>query len=77
MVQIGRQRVVVGPGDGLVLPLELGRHEMSVRNQDGTAVYARGSLEVTPGGEPVIVQLAQGALPETSSGSVRFYPDRS
>lgn len=77
MVQVGNQRVVVPPGDGIVLPLELGVHEMSVRSANGTAVFARGKFEVSPSAEPVIVQLTQGALPETSGVGVSFYPDRS
>lgn len=77
MVQVGRQRVVVGPGDGMAIPLPLGDHPFSVRSSDGTAVFARGVLTVSASAEPRVVQLSEGALPETSGQGVAFHPDRT
>lgn len=71
LVQIDRQRVLVGPGLGVVLPLAQGEHELSIRNPDGTQVFARGTLNVTGTGEAV-VQLSEGRMPETAGDAVSF-----
>lgn len=71
LVQIDKQRVVVGPGAGVALPLALGEHALSIRNPDGTQVFARGVLHVAGPGEAV-VQISEGRLPETSGDVVSF-----
>ncbi len=71
MVQVDRQRVLVGPGEGVALPLAPGEHELSVRNVDGTQVFARGTLQVLASGEAV-AQISEGRMPETSGTCVAF-----
>lgn len=73
LLQIGGQRVVVAPGVGLSLPLSLGEHEMTVRSPDGTSIYARGVLVVAGVGD-LVVQLAEGKMPETSGPGLSFDP---
>lgn len=73
LLQIGGQRVVVAPGVGVTLPLSLGEHEMTVRSPDGTSIYARGMLVVSAAGD-LIVQLAEGKMPETSGPGLSFDP---
>lgn len=74
MVQIARQRVVVSPGEGVDVSLPVGTHAMSLRSSDGTSVYARGMLKVGPT-EDAVVQIGEGAMPETSGPGVAFHPD--
>jgi hypothetical protein len=71
LVQIDAQRVAVSPGKGILLPLQVGDHPISVRSGDGTSVYARGVLTIT-GGADNVVQVTEGALPETSGAGVHF-----
>jgi hypothetical protein len=71
MVFIDRQRVLVEPGAGRLVPVAVGQHEVSVRSADGAEVYARGVLRVD-GGAGLMVQLAEGRLPETNGAGVTF-----
>ncbi len=73
LLQIGGQRVVVAPGVGVTLPLSLGEHDMTVRSPDGTSIYARGMLVVSGAGD-LVVQLAEGKMPETSGAGLSFDP---
>ncbi len=77
MVQVGRQRVVVGAGEGVALELAIGEHPMSIRSSDGTSIYARGVLRVSGGAGPVVVQIGEGTMPETSGEGIAFLPDRT
>lgn len=81
MIQLGQQRVVVPPGNGVLLPLDLGEHPLTVRSSDGTNVFARGVLTVSGAGVTAqgigtageaVVQLAEGKIPETSGDAVAF-----
>lgn len=73
MVQVGNQRVVVSAGDGILIPLPVGEYPMTVRNPDGTSIFARGMLQVR-GGADLVVQISEGMLPETSGEGVAFHP---
>lgn len=72
MVQVGPQRVVVGAGRDVALSLPVGEYPMSVRNESGTQIFARGMLDVR-GGTELIVQVAEGTLPETAGDGVAFH----
>ncbi len=70
-VFLGEQRLSLSNGERTAIELSPGDHALSVRSQDGTAIWARGTLEVGVG-EPLIVQITEGRLPELSgAGSFR------
>lgn len=62
---IDKKRYTVTAGKQLELQLPTGEHDLSVRSEDGTVVWATGTLKVD-GPDPVIVQLSEGRLPEVS-----------
>jgi len=70
-VRIDAQRLVVEPGAGLTLALPAGSHPMSVRSREGTVIWASGTLHLA-GDQTVVVQLAEGRLPETSGVGSSF-----
>lgn len=72
LVQIGTRRFTIAPGAGIEVELAPGEHIVSVRNPDGTQVFARGVLTLT-GGSDLVVQVAEGRVPETSGDGVAFY----
>jgi hypothetical protein len=71
-VRIDAERHRLSGGDRLNLSLAPGPHAMSVRSQDGTAIWAAGTLSLA-GGAPVVVQIAEGRMPEVG-GPARFDP---
>lgn len=73
MVQVGKQRILVSPGSGVSLSLAAGEHDLSVRSPDGTTIFTRGVLTVS-GGTDLVVQLAEGKLPETAGEGLTFNP---
>ncbi|MCB9663145.1 MAG: hypothetical protein H6732_03460 [Alphaproteobacteria bacterium] len=72
LVQIDTRRYTVAPGEGIDVDLSAGEHIVSVRNPEGTQIYARGVLTVTGGGD-LVVQVAEGRVPETSGNGLAFY----
>lgn len=74
LVQVDRQRVLVSPGVGIALPLSTGDHAISIRNPDGTQIFARGTLIISSGGD-LLVQIAEGRVPETSGEGLQFVAD--
>jgi hypothetical protein len=62
----------IEPGGQLALELADGSHSLSVRSSDGTVIWATGQLTVH-GGAPVVVQIAEGRMPEVS-GAGSFNP---
>jgi hypothetical protein len=64
-IRIGTQRVRVAPGAATVVDLVPGEHPCTMRNLDGTVIWARGTLHVA-GPEVVVVQLTEGRAPEIS-----------
>jgi len=71
-IRVDGERHHLSGGDRLTLTLPPGSHAMSVRSSDGTAIWAAGTLSLT-GGAPVVVQIAEGRLPEVG-GPGRFDP---
>ncbi len=74
-LRVDAQRLQISPGDILSMTLTAGSHRVSVRNADGTAIFATGSLLVDGRDEPAVLQIAAGRLPETS-GAVTFQASR-
>lgn len=64
-LMLGNERYEVGAGSQVELSLPTGDHALSVRNENGTVVWATGTLKVQ-GPDPVVVQLSEGRLPEVS-----------
>ncbi|MEZ4321925.1 MAG: hypothetical protein R3F61_30920 [Myxococcota bacterium] len=73
LVQLDDDRYKVdGHGyKGITVPV--GSYRMSVRSGTGTVVWATGRLELHQAGE-VVVQLAEGRMPEVSGGGSSFHP---
>lgn len=64
-VVLDGKKLVVEAGQGLLLDLPPGSHPMSVRSSDGTVIWASGALDLE-GGDSVVVQVAEGRMPEVS-----------
>lgn len=64
-IYVDRDRYMVGPNAQLDLQLPAGSHKVSVRSDDGTVVWATGTLSVD-GPDAVVVQLSEGRMPEVS-----------
>lgn len=64
-VRVDDQRYRIDAGGQVSVPLASGVHAVSFRSADGTVIWASGTLELA-GGEGVIVQLAEGRMPEVS-----------
>lgn len=62
---VDRDRYAIGPNAQLDLQLPAGAHRLSVRSDDGTVVWASGTLNVH-GPDAVVVQVSEGRLPEVS-----------
>ena len=62
-LRLGRDRVLLGAGERVMVDLVPGDHAFSVRSRDGTVIWANGMLEVgrAPG---LVVQVSDGRLPE-------------
>jgi len=75
MIRIAGAKHTIPQGERLTLDLPVGTHPVSVRSADGTIIWASGRLTVD-GGESVVVQVAEGRLPEVS-GDGRFDPGGS
>jgi hypothetical protein len=75
MVQVDDQRVIVAPGGDASVTLAVGEHRISVRSSDGTMVFARGFLRVG-GGDAMVIQLTEGALPLAAGTGVTFIADQ-
>lgn len=66
-VRLDAGRHAVQAGTNVTLDLQPGPHPLSVRSADGTAIWATGTLQVHGG--PVVVQIAEGRMPEVSGGA--------
>lgn len=74
MLVIDDKRYHLGPADALKVELPDGPHAISVRDDSGTVMWARGSLRIDdPRG--VVVQLAEGQMPEVGGTGGAFLPD--
>ena len=70
MLRFADTKHTIAQGDRLTLDLPSGTHALSVRSGDGTVIWASGRLTVE-GGNQMVVQLAEGRMPEVS-GEGRF-----
>ncbi|MBX2798812.1 MAG: hypothetical protein KTR31_14145 [Myxococcales bacterium] len=70
-LRLDRQRITLTEGERKSVELAPGNHRLSVRSQDGTVIWANGTLEVQRGAS-LVVQVAEGRMPELS-GSGRFH----
>ena len=70
-VRLADRRIELDNGERVSVQLAPGDHRMSVRSRDGTVIWATGVLEVGVG-EGLVVQVAEGRLPELS-GAGRFH----
>lgn len=66
MLRFSDARHTIANGDRLTLDLPVGSHDVSIRSGDGTVIWAVGRLTV--GGGEMVVQLAEGRVPEVSGG---------
>ncbi len=65
-IRIDGERFTVHPDAETPMEIASGTHEISVRSVDGTAIWASGVLTLTGG--DVVVQIAEGRLPEVTGG---------
>jgi hypothetical protein len=75
VVQLGTSRHPVDGGGRLALDLDTGLHQMVVRSTDGTAIWARGKLDLLGTG-PVVVHVSEGRMPEITGDTGTFRPTR-
>jgi hypothetical protein len=74
LLVVDDRKLRLGPNDVLRLDLSDGSHTISLRDASGTVVWAKGMLDVRqPRG--VVVQMAEGRLPEVMGDGGRFVPD--
>jgi len=74
MVQVDEKRHRLGAGEVLTIDLDQGTHKLQIRDHAGTVVWARGTLEVA--GAEMVVQVAEGRMPEVAGTGGVFRPDR-
>lgn len=72
LVQIGRDRYRVDGRGTSTVDIPVGTHRMSVRNGDGTVIWASGRLDLKRAGD-VLILLAEGRLPEVSGPGSAFH----
>ena len=70
-VRLGEKRHIISPDAAFSTSLTTGRHLIEVRNNDGTLIWAKGQLELS-GLENVVVQLAEGRMPEVIGNGSQF-----
>ena len=71
-LRIGKQRLNIDAGQSTSLTLSPGDHVISLRNHDGTVIWAQRTLHVGAQ-EGLVVQLSDGRMPELF-GAGRFHP---
>lgn len=71
-LRLGDQRFDLSPGRVIKVELPVGTHGFSFRNRSGTLIWAKGELELAGG--PVVMQIAEGRMPELS-GDARIFGD--
>lgn len=74
-LRLGDEQYRLMPGDTRTLELTPGEYPLTLRDSRGTAIWARGMLNVHPGGV-MIVQLADGRLPEVVGSGGAFIAER-
>jgi hypothetical protein len=73
MVQVDNDRHKLSPGQSITVELTAGEHRLAVRDESGTTIWARGVLAV--GGNPLVVQVSEGRVPEIAGEGGIFRPD--
>jgi hypothetical protein len=73
-LSLDNKRYQVEPGEQIDIELMSGRHQLSVRNDEGTVIWAKGTLTIE-GPDAVLVQFSEGRMPEVS-GRGRFASGR-
>lgn len=68
-IRLDDDRFTLEPESVHPISLAAGRHQISVRSADGTAIWATGVLTIDGG--KVVIQVAEGRLPEVT-GDGRF-----
>jgi len=71
---VGDTRYTLAPGATLRVEFSHGTHPLSLRNGGGTVIWAQGSLQVD--GDGLVVQVADGRMPETAGTGGSFHPDQ-
>ena len=71
MVTIDNDQHLLAAGATTAIELTPGEHSLKVRNDSGTAIFATGTLNVH-GGQPVILQLSEGRVPEVAGSGAVF-----
>jgi hypothetical protein len=72
-VVIAGTRVVVDAGQTVPVELPAGEHAVTLRNLDGTAMWADGTL-VVGAGTLVVVQISDGRAPEVAGAGSAWRP---
>lgn len=76
LLTLGDQRIKLRSGAPAVLPaLPPGEHRVEVRSADGTAIWARGELELQ-GGDELVIVISEGRAPEVFGSDRAWRPDR-
>jgi hypothetical protein len=73
-LRLDDQRIALAPKQVRKVDLAPGSYQLSIRNESGTVVWARGTLDV--GGAGLVVQVADGRMPELSGPGGEFHPDQ-
>lgn len=72
-VVIAGTRIVVDAGQTVPVELPAGEHAVTLRNLDGTAMWADGTL-VVGAGTVVVVQISDGRAPEVAGAGSAWRP---
>lgn len=64
---LGKRRFDLATDEQVDVTLKPGSHKLSLRNEDGTVIWASGMLRLT-GPEDVVVQITEGRMPEVGGG---------
>ena len=73
MIYLGNDRHILAAGATKLLELLAGEHDLSIRNDAGTAIFASGTL-ITDGENRVIIQISEGRVPEVAGEGAEYLP---
>jgi hypothetical protein len=71
LITIGPDRYILAAGGTKVLTISSGEHPISIRNDNGTAIFATGTL-ILKGSDNIVLQLSEGRVPEVTGDGVEF-----
>jgi hypothetical protein len=73
LIQLDDARFWVDPGQSVSRSVSPGDHRISVRSSDGLSIYARGALSLRGDASgALVVQVAEGTVPEAGGDGLRF-----